>query len=324
LYIIVPLPLPLGALQIIVIDLGFELFLALAYAWEEAEYPGSLMSTVPRKPVTQKSIALGEREKVVKAKTYEAVRAYVYGSRDIEALDLEHPEKIIADDADWKLKMKLTAAQIRCWFENFNNKEAWDLFFTPREQQVLVDADVLCYAYLEIGILETIGCLLAYFHVWKVNCGFSPQQVVASAADAQDRICMNGDKNIYDETWHTAQSAYYFGILIQQIFNHFACKGSTRLPFGWFVLRNKYTWGGILLAIAFAVFIVYTPGIQTVFETATLSPEFWSFPLLMGVLILIYTSLRILITRRLTPNNPNMALPLDLHPTRFSTRSKGN
>jgi sodium/potassium-transporting ATPase subunit alpha len=34
---VIPVPLPLGALQIIAVDLGFELFVALSYAWEVPE-----------------------------------------------------------------------------------------------------------------------------------------------------------------------------------------------------------------------------------------------------------------------------------------------
>lgn len=55
-YIVVPLPLPINPIQIILVDLGFELFIALSYAWEISESPQSLMTRLPRKPVSQKSI----------------------------------------------------------------------------------------------------------------------------------------------------------------------------------------------------------------------------------------------------------------------------
>ncbi|KAG1087574.1 hypothetical protein G6F42_020557 [Rhizopus arrhizus] len=56
LYVIVPLPLPLSAILILVIDLGFELFAALTFAWDKPESEGGLMKMPPRKPVNPDSI----------------------------------------------------------------------------------------------------------------------------------------------------------------------------------------------------------------------------------------------------------------------------
>ncbi|KAJ3078622.1 hypothetical protein HDU99_000469, partial [Rhizoclosmatium hyalinum] len=55
-YIIIPVPLPLSSILILVVDLGFELFIALSYAWDASENPAGLMKLPPRKPVTPESI----------------------------------------------------------------------------------------------------------------------------------------------------------------------------------------------------------------------------------------------------------------------------
>lgn len=55
--IAVPLPLPMTAILIIVTDLGFELFLALSFAWDVSENKTGLMKLPPRKPVTEESKA---------------------------------------------------------------------------------------------------------------------------------------------------------------------------------------------------------------------------------------------------------------------------
>ncbi|RKO84592.1 E1-E2 ATPase-domain-containing protein, partial [Blyttiomyces helicus] len=52
LYVCVPIPLALTAIQILMIDLGFELAAALSFAWEPPETVGGLMKMAPRKPVT--------------------------------------------------------------------------------------------------------------------------------------------------------------------------------------------------------------------------------------------------------------------------------
>ncbi|KXN64943.1 hypothetical protein CONCODRAFT_44889, partial [Conidiobolus coronatus NRRL 28638] len=56
LYVIVPIPLPLSSILILVVDLGFELFAALSFAWDKPETQTGLMKLPPRKPVTAKSV----------------------------------------------------------------------------------------------------------------------------------------------------------------------------------------------------------------------------------------------------------------------------
>ncbi|KAI3658585.1 hypothetical protein MP638_006256 [Amoeboaphelidium occidentale] len=316
LYIVVPMPLPLNALQIIVVDLGFEMFMALAYAFEGPEVPGALMTKLPRKPVTQGSIDLLMRERALEEKRVTEIKNSMGLNDDTENVGEQNNGQVLPKDAPLSLRIRYHLASIAYWFKSWGDSEAWAVARAPRQEEILVDNDVLSYAYLEIGVLEAVGCFLAYFHVWSVN-GYTPAQVVQSASDST--LQATGS---YQQIVSQAQSAYYFGLMIQQLFNHFVCKGSGRLPFGMFVLKNKYTWAGLVCAVLLASFIVYVPGVQFAFGTAALNPMFWSFPLLMGVFILFYGSMRVLIMNRFKPSNPNMALPLDLHPTRFSTRSK--
>jgi sodium/potassium-transporting ATPase subunit alpha len=62
LYIAVPIPLALSAILILVTDLGFELCLALSFAWDVTESKSGLMKLLPRKPVTEQSIARIQQE----------------------------------------------------------------------------------------------------------------------------------------------------------------------------------------------------------------------------------------------------------------------
>ncbi|KAI8919750.1 hypothetical protein BC831DRAFT_100360 [Entophlyctis helioformis] len=59
LYVIVPIPLAMTPTQILAVDLGFEIFMTMSFAWEPAEDMAVLMSMPPRKPVTHDS-ALGK------------------------------------------------------------------------------------------------------------------------------------------------------------------------------------------------------------------------------------------------------------------------
>lgn len=70
------MPLPLSAILILITDLGFELFMALSYAWDTSENKAGLMKLPPRKPVTPESM---ERMRRIKK---EGVRSWATIIRD--------------------------------------------------------------------------------------------------------------------------------------------------------------------------------------------------------------------------------------------------
>lgn len=111
------------------------------------------------------------------------------------------------------------------------------------------------------------------------------------------------------------------GIAIMQIFNLFMCKVTLRYPFGKMLFMNPYTVPAVVAGLAVSAFVVYPPFMHAVFQTYTLNPQFWLFPIIFGFVIVAYCTARIAYRRRLTTDNLNLSLPLDLHPTRFSTRS---
>ncbi|KAJ2993982.1 hypothetical protein HDV02_001917 [Globomyces sp. JEL0801] len=55
--IAIPMPLAMSPMLILVSDLGFEMFLALSFAWDVPENRAGLMKLQPRKPVTDKLVA---------------------------------------------------------------------------------------------------------------------------------------------------------------------------------------------------------------------------------------------------------------------------
>ncbi|KAJ3123327.1 hypothetical protein HK098_002018 [Nowakowskiella sp. JEL0407] len=54
--VLVPLPLALTASQVLMVDLGFELFTTLSFAWDPPEDVEIMMKMDPRKPVTKASV----------------------------------------------------------------------------------------------------------------------------------------------------------------------------------------------------------------------------------------------------------------------------
>lgn len=124
--VVVPIPATLNALQILVIDLGFELLAALSYAWEPAESEKGNMSVPPRKPVTEESI----------------LRTKARAAR------------LAARETDGKNS-----------FTRLFSAEYWKSAFEKPEGEVLVDGNLLSWAYLEVGVIEFVGCLLTFFVV---------------------------------------------------------------------------------------------------------------------------------------------------------------
>lgn len=141
----------------------------------------SLMTSIPRKPVTLRSIDLLRRTRAHEAKRELAIAQYVFGPQYQPNPD-EDTESAM-ERRPFGVKAKFMWARAVFWFRGWMDKDAWELYREPKQEVVLVDLDVLSYAYLEIGVLETIGCLMAYFHVFWVVAGYTPSQVVAHSSD---------------------------------------------------------------------------------------------------------------------------------------------
>ncbi|KAF2668238.1 P-type cation exchange, alpha subunit of ATPase [Microthyrium microscopicum] len=309
LYVIVPIPLPLSAILILVIDLGFELIAALSFAWDPAESNEGLMKLPPRKPVTPQTTDLFRRRALRQTRSHFDEEAGVI----VSPKDQTKIQQIL-----WKLHQPFTKA----W---------WQDRFEPTGGEVLVDGALLSWAYLEIGILEAIGALTAFFVVLDRR-GISPRDARIMqkgngaptnywTKDAQPYKGINGHEQA--DILAEAQSMYYFAIFTMQCFNLFACKTRFTLPFGKYMFANRVTFYSILGGACLAVFIIYTPGVEVVFKTSrSLSPLYWLIPIAFGFVIIAYASLRLIISRKAKPIkwNPEVS-GLQMYPTIRTTRT---
>jgi sodium/potassium-transporting ATPase subunit alpha len=181
----------------------------------------------------------------------------------------------------------------------------WREKFEHTEDEVLVDAGLLSWAYLEVGIIETIGALVTFFVVLYKEGNLTP----AEAVDLQKNNKFSSgdpanDANV--ELLARAQSSFYLAIMIMQLFNLFACKCRYRLPFGKYMFSNLRTFVGVFCGIALGFFIVYTPGVLVVFGTSSHTPVLYLLiPIAFGVFIIFYATARTLILRKLRPTAMN-------------------
>jgi sodium/potassium-transporting ATPase subunit alpha len=164
LYVVVPIPLALTAIQILVIDLGFELFAALSYAWEPPETTEGLMRLPPRKPVTEESVALIRRKILHKQKV----------GLLPPPLDPENED----DEQEWVLPSRFKRYMHEIYSMTY--KQYWIDLLWNHEGEVLVDAEVLLWSYVEGGILECVGSLVTFFTVLYWSFGIDPATAVSA------------------------------------------------------------------------------------------------------------------------------------------------
>jgi sodium/potassium-transporting ATPase subunit alpha len=309
LYVIVPIPLPLSAIMILVIDLGFELIAALSFAWDPPETKDDMMKLPPRKPVTPETTNIFRRR---------ALR-HTQSHFDEEAGVVISPED--------RTKFKKLFHKVRQIF----TKEYWFDRFENTGAEVLVDGSLLSWAYLEIGSIEAIGALTAFFVV-LYRRGITPydaremQRGAGSPTNywSKDAISYNGiDGPSQVDILAEAQSMYYWSIMTIQMFNIFACKTRLTLPFGKYMFANRVTFYSILAGSSIAAFIIYTPGVEVVFKTSrSLLPLYWLIPMAFGCVLIGYAALRMIVRLKTRPTkwNPEV-VGLRMYPTFRSTGS---
>jgi len=284
LYVIIPIPLPLSAILILVIDLGFELLVALSFAWDKPETMDSVMRMPPRKPVNERSIMNLKRRSLRRSMTL---------GHDAESQSDTGPSRLTV--LLRKLKSPFT-------------RQFWEDRFEKSDDETLVDGRVLSYAYLEVGIIETIGSLLAYFVVFH-HKGFSPSDLRKAQKDgnyfkkdSQDFINYKGESLTGPqqvEAFAQAQSIVYLSIFFMQCFNVFAVKARYRFPFGKSIVSNKYNFIGIIAGGALVMFVIYIPPFHAVFGGShRLLPLYWLIPIAFGILTLAWASFRVILARR--------------------------
>ncbi|KAJ3728358.1 aminophospholipid-transporting P-type ATPase [Lentinula raphanica] len=304
LYVIIPIPLPLSAILILVIDLGFELFVALSFAWDKPETVDGLMRMTPRKPVNDRTIASLKRRALRRTRTLR---------RDYENQNIIPVSKLS------KVITKLTRPFKR---------EYWEDVMEPTENESLVDLKLLSYSYLEAGLIETLGALVAYFVVFFKN-GFSPSDLRRAQQStgltnpyftkgAPAFINYRGqsiDDTQQIDALGQAQSIgekmllLYLSIFIIQCFNAslsyvFAVKAKFSYPFGRRILGNPWNFAGIFGGACLGMFIVYTPPLHVVFGGSFhLSPLYWLIPAAFGCLLLVWTSIRVVLLRKSIQNS---------------------
>ena len=267
------------------------------------------MKLPPRKPVTPATSNIFRRRALRQTRSrFDAEAGVVLSPQDQTKLQ----------NFLYKMGQLFTKAY---WLDRFENTGA----------EILVDGPLLSWAYLEIGTIEAIGALTAFF-VIMYRRGISPydaNKMQKGSSPPTNYWSKDGEsyKGIHGYTQFDilaeAQSMYYWSIMTMQMFNLFACKTRFTLPFGKYMFANHATFYCILAGSSLAAFVIYTPGVEVVFKTSrSLDPLYWLIPMAFGFVIIAYASLRMLIRRRTKPTiwNPEIE-GLRMYPTIRTSRT---
>ncbi|KAI8806824.1 hypothetical protein BJ742DRAFT_758376 [Cladochytrium replicatum] len=297
--VLVPIPIAITASQVLMVDLGFELFTTVSFAWDPPENESILMTMAPRRPVTLDSIAKmkkAEQKRKQRSKRSDSIPVSQAGAQQNDH-DTPQNRTLSRRIRDW-----------RYWRDIQN--EAFVIFSGPVGER-LVDVEVLCWSYLEAGLAETGGAILTFFVVLASHGITALDAVRAQRAgrffkphsphlELISGTILDGMQQY--EALAQAQSAFYLSIFIIQMWNLFACKARLELPYGRFMFRNRNTWFSLLAGVIFTTVVVYTPLGNDLFLTSwRLNPIFLLIPVSFGFLVLIYSAIRKIILRRVSP-----------------------
>ena len=290
LFVLLPMPVALTSAQVLLVDLGFELFAPFSFAFDPPESVELLMTLKPRIPVTENSIA--RRRRVTDLQRRQGLLPPIGEDADSEGEDDE--------------KFKVVSRWKRYYYElnQMRYYEYWrQLFSPPPGGEILIDAELVLWSYLEGGLIECVGCLITYFVVMAAS-GLDISTVIAmqrrdiSYFTPKSPPIVNGRNetitgDIQYDALKQAQSSYYLSILIIQAWNLFACKSKLKFSIGSHVLRNNKTWYSLICGAIFGAIVVYTPLCNKIFLTSNnLNAVYLTIPMSFGAVLYVYATLR--------------------------------
>ncbi|KAF0977990.1 hypothetical protein FDP41_003312 [Naegleria fowleri] len=173
----------------------------------------------------------------------------------------------------------------------------------------LVGFQLFSYSYLQVGVIEAMGCFCSYFlalayygippsYCWNAARSnyFTNTAPDLYIAESGQKITAKQQVDILS----AAQTAYFLCIVICQ----WATLMSTRTRRTSVFLKNfsanLWIYGGIIFAVALTCFFLYVPFISDfIFQIRPVGIDFWLYPIPWAFAILFYDEIRKLMLRTL-------------------------
>uniref|UniRef100_A0A8C3W292 Sodium/potassium-transporting ATPase subunit alpha n=1 Tax=Catagonus wagneri TaxID=51154 RepID=A0A8C3W292_9CETA len=176
----------------------------------------------------------------------------------------------------------------------------------PRDKKKdrLVNAPLAVYSYLHIGLMQALGAFLVYFTVYAQE-GFRPTTLLNLRVE-WEKDSVNDLEDSYGQEWTryqrkclewTGYTAFFVGILVQQIADLIIRKTRRNSIFQQGLFRNKVIWVGIASQIIIGLILSYGLGSIMALNFTMLRPQYWFVAVPHAALIWVYDEVRKLFIR---------------------------
>ncbi|PIL32102.1 transporter [Ganoderma sinense ZZ0214-1] len=156
------------------------------------------------------------------------------------------------------------------------------------KKQRLADLRLLLQAYCFLGILETLCAMsMSFWYLQRNGVPFS--HLV---------LGFGNWPGLTDELLYTAQSVYFFTLVLMQWGNLFATRGRKLSIVQHTPMSNPWVFPAAALALCIGIFFHYVSWFQKVFQTRPIPVEFFFIPISFGVGLLVLDEMRKLIVRQ--------------------------
>lgn len=146
----------------------------------------------------------------------------------------------------------------------------------------LVNWKLLLQAYGFLGVLETLCAMsMSFWYLKRHGVPFSTLF-----------LGFGNWPGLTDELLFTAQSVYFFTLVIMQWGNLFATRGRRLSIFQHTPASNWYVFPAADMALVLAIFFSYVPWFQKVFQTRPIPVEFFFIPITFGLGLLFLDEMR--------------------------------
>ena len=174
-----------------------------------------------------------------------------------------------------------------------------------RKRDRLATAPLLCYSYVELGVINTLAAFVAYFVVF-IEAGIPTSWLPFAAdtyfsANSPDLVVPNGTVYTASEQLQIlslAQSAYWLTLVMSQFWHVWMARCRQESAFQGFKRQNYNLYFGVTIEVALVLIFVYVPFIQYILGTTYVTGLYWVFNLLFLVTALPFTEITKHIARR--------------------------
>ncbi|KAF2355314.1 P-type ATPase [Trinorchestia longiramus] len=263
-------PLPLGTVTILCIDLGTDMVPAISLAYEEAE--SDIMKRHPRDPFNDK-----------------LVNQSVW---DFFSVD-------IANGGDAVMQVPAISLAYEAAEADIMKREPRDPWHDK-----LVNYRLISMAYGQIGMIQALAGFFTYFVIMAEN-GFLPPYLFG-LRETWDSKAINDLTDSYGQEWtyhdrkkleYTCHTAFFVSIVIVQWADIIICK-TRRNSIVHQGMKNWVLNFGLVFETTLAAFLSYTPGMDKGLRMYPLKINWWLPAMPFSLLIFVYDEIRRFILRR--------------------------